>query len=120
VQTDTGNCGACGAVCAPAHVTTPVCTSGQCTYTGNCTAHSTVAGFIADWLDCDGNRANGCESAPNAQATCGQCPSVCVPPAVKCADQGVQVGNCTPSATECLSYGAPFGYACLGTGITNQ
>lgn len=69
------NCGGCGVVCAPQNVISAVCsaTSGGCTYT-------TCAPFDTDgnrYLDCDGNKANGCELAPEGDSNCETCGNDC-------------------------------------------
>ncbi len=66
---DPMNCGSCGRVCIVAHATAAcaggVCGPGQCD-----------PGFG----DCDGNRANGCEtSTTDDLANCGACGAVCAP-----------------------------------------
>jgi hypothetical protein len=73
-------------------------------------------GTTASYLDCDGKRYNGCESAPNVNASCGQCPGVCGA-AQWCNMQGVTVGNClaVPGGTNCVA-GGPFGFHCQGGG----
>lgn len=70
------NCGSCGTACAPANVFGASCTptSGGCTYATCAVADS--AGHL--YLDCDGNKANGCESDPSAEATCGACTNSCL------------------------------------------
>ena len=69
------NCGSCGTTCAPSNVVGASCTptSGGCTYATCAVANS--AGYL--YLDCDGNKANGCESDPSAEATCGSCTNSC-------------------------------------------
>jgi hypothetical protein len=79
---DINNCGACGTVCNSAKVvdaTGLYCSSGSCNYTA-CATWNTVNSAtsppvpnVLPYLDCDGNRANGCESNPQQDATCGGC-----------------------------------------------
>ncbi|MBQ9818027.1 MAG: hypothetical protein IJM59_11280 [Proteobacteria bacterium] len=62
------NCGACGTVCAPAHVDSANCSQGICSY------RQCEAGYA----DCDGNTANGCESLLASDANnCGICGKSC-------------------------------------------
>ncbi len=69
------NCGACGVPCQPANVTSPVCSpsSGGCGY-ATCAPFDSYGNL---YLDCDGNPANGCESAPSSDAHCGSCQNAC-------------------------------------------
>ncbi|MBL8949600.1 MAG: hypothetical protein JNK82_02410 [Myxococcaceae bacterium] len=65
-RNDAANCGACGTTCAAMNVNASYCAASACTY-GACNA-----GF----LDCDGNRVNGCEAACNpANASGARCGS---------------------------------------------
>jgi hypothetical protein len=68
------NCGGCGKLCQPAHAVGAVCseTSG-CGYAA--CAPFDGAGNL--YLDCDGDVANGCESNPSSDATCGSCTTQC-------------------------------------------
>ncbi|MCP3102847.1 hypothetical protein LZ198_28615 [Myxococcus sp. K15C18031901] len=60
VMDDAANCGACGTVCGGAASATGVCGGGTC-----------GLGCVVGTFDCDGNAANGCESAtPCARNTC--------------------------------------------------
>ncbi len=66
--TGTPNCGTCGNTCAGVRNATPVCTSaGACDY----------AACASGWLDCDGNRANGCETPGTSTPNCGACGNTC-------------------------------------------
>jgi hypothetical protein len=64
------HCGACGAFCPTAgtfHAADAVCTSGRC-----------ILSCDADWGDCDGDRATGCETHVSIdRANCGTCGNVC-------------------------------------------
>lgn len=61
------NCGACGQTCDARHAA-PICSEGQCT-SGPCNP---------GYLDCDNDRANGCEARASAdQNNCGGCGIVC-------------------------------------------
>jgi hypothetical protein len=86
-QTTVAHCGACGRACTPANAT-PACTMGMCGYS------SCNAGFG----DCDGNRANGCET--NTQTTVAHCGQVC--------SAGTCTLVCGPGFTNC-------GGACVET-----
>jgi hypothetical protein len=67
LATDKNNCGACGNVCALAHATS-TCTAGACA----------VSACSAGFANCDGNAANGCESATTTDPkNCGGCGKVC-------------------------------------------
>lgn len=62
------DCGGCGTPCAPANASGATCATIACDY-GLCNA-----GF----LDCDSNRANGCEVNKNTDNShCGNCATVC-------------------------------------------
>lgn len=69
------NCGGCGTLCQPDNAVGAVCSpsSGGCTYT-SCAPFDSYGNL---YLDCDGNKANGCESNPSADATCGPCSNPC-------------------------------------------
>jgi hypothetical protein len=60
------SCGACGIPCAPANAT------GDCS-TGTCRIAACSPGFS----DCDGNPANGCETALRTLTNCASCGDVC-------------------------------------------
>ena len=71
VTSDSRNCGACGTACGTAPNGTLDCASSMCRLTCR-------PGFG----DCDGMRANGCETDLNTAAThCGMCRTVCPPAA---------------------------------------
>ncbi len=74
------SCGGCGAACAFAHATSN-CSTGTCTFV------SCSAGYA----NCDGNIANGCESAPATDPrNCGSCGRACV------TGQPCAAGVCVP------------------------
>jgi hypothetical protein len=110
---DVGNCGGCGIDCLPMlqNRLGVKCAASKCDYDLCLNYNST-----ASYLDCDGNRSNGCEAAPNVNSSCGQCPGVCGA-ARWCNMQGVTVGDClaVPGGTNCVS-GGPFGFHCQGGG----
>ncbi|HOX47256.1 MAG TPA: hypothetical protein PK668_26925 [Myxococcota bacterium] len=65
---DPANCGACGRTCSPeeAHALASWCADSACDY------DACQPGF----LDCDGDRTNGCETLAD-EAACGACGRVC-------------------------------------------
>ena len=62
-QTDPANCGACGMTCPSA---TPACSAGRCAAPGCGSGAS----------DCDGNAANGCETAHMSMDSCAAAPNL--------------------------------------------
>lgn len=68
LNTDTGNCGACGAGCVPRpHTRSSVCAAGSCTFACE-----------TGWGDCNGNPVDGCEVNLSTEArNCGSCGTVC-------------------------------------------
>lgn len=123
------NCGACGHTCSVLNGT-PGCSFGSCT----------IAACNADFGDCDGNPADGCETNLSADVNnCGACGRACAPggacvngfctqPAsctngVQTSSTGVQT-SCAPYVcsstapaclTSCTSSSDCFsGYACSG------
>jgi hypothetical protein len=71
LATDTANCGACGSRCEAAAHATAACAEATC-------------GLVceAGYGNCDGMRANGCESDTRADVTsCGRCGNACTAPA---------------------------------------
>ena len=67
LNNDPGNCSSCGTVCSYSHAS-GVCAAGACQL-GACQA---------DWGDCDGQAANGCEAGlQDDSANCGVCGTVC-------------------------------------------
>ena len=70
-QNDDDNCGSCGHACADAvaHADNPHCENGACDY-DHC---------HAEYLDCDGDRSNGCET-PRSMDNCAFCGVACGDP----------------------------------------
>lgn len=67
-NSDRMNCGACGRVCAtPRGTTQNTCVMGAC-----------VPVCAAQFGDCDGDTANGCEAELNTDDRCGSCVAVCL------------------------------------------
>jgi len=64
---DPANCGGCGQACDPANVDHGRCANSACTY------DTCSSGFG----DCDGNRANGCETSLTTPSHCGSCSTAC-------------------------------------------
>jgi hypothetical protein len=72
VETDTSNCGACGAACVVLHATA-ACTQGACT----------IATCDPDWTDCNLSPTDGCEAnLENDPFNCGQCGFQCDAPCI--------------------------------------
>ena len=91
--TSTSHCGMCNNACMFAGASAS-CTAGTCTLT-MCTAGRG---------DCDGNRANGCETDTNATpAHCGACGSQCVVPnaTAGCASGRCTVASCNAGFADC-------------------
>ncbi len=66
--TDSKNCGACGVACAPVAHGAVGCGAGSCAITG----------CAANYGNCDGNYANGCETTLLVDAAnCGKCGVTC-------------------------------------------
>ncbi len=110
-MTDLAHCGGCGRACAPANATA-MCTGGACR----------VARCNTGFVDCDGEAANGCESAPMTDArNCGGCGIVCGGAATcvagTCVCGGEQCGGrCVDTATDAAHCGV-CGFACP-SGVT--
>ncbi|MBL8685465.1 MAG: hypothetical protein JNK05_40190 [Myxococcales bacterium] len=97
-QTDVANCGACGTSCAVANGT-PACVAGACR----------VATCNADFADCDGNAANGCETSLNTAMNCGACRRTCSGATPNCdTGAGMCTSGCTGAQVRC-------GAACVET-----
>jgi hypothetical protein len=93
LTTEANNCGACGSVCALAHVASSTCNGGKCT----------VVNCEANYGDCNGAADDGCEASLAALTTnCGKCGNVCSSTngASRCSggscaiDCGANYGNC--------------------------
>jgi len=92
-QTNVVNCGACGAVCAPANGS-PLCAAGTCDI-GTCNA-----GFD----DCDNAVANGCEVNLNTSVgNCGSCGNVCnlANASETCTGGACGIGTCNTGFGNC-------------------
>lgn len=63
---DGNNCGGCDTRCSArvANASSRICRDGRCDYAGSCDL---------GYGDCDGNRANGCETPLNTSSNCGYC-----------------------------------------------
>ena len=85
------NCGSCGRSCSFPNASA-LCSSGSCAL-GACNA-----GFG----NCDGNPANGCESALNSVTSCGACGVSCTG-AERCLGGSCQV-PCTPGDRVCAGF----------------
>jgi len=104
-NTDTTHCGSCSTNCNTTVVNANgiACNgSGICTYTGSCSA--------ANFADCDGNKANGCEVNTNTDTThCGSCTTNCNTTVlnatgIACNGSGIctYTGSCTaPNFVDC-------------------
>ena len=88
----TSDCGACGASCAPTHAT-GACGAGTCA----------VASCDADWLDCDGDPANGCETSRSSMDDCGACGAVCPTRTAHTTSVSCTAGTCSLVCSD--SYG---------------
>jgi hypothetical protein len=87
------HCGGCGVVFSPEHVTVALCSASDavCTY----------AACSPGYLDCDGDKTNGCET-PVGVSNCGTCGSTCQP--------ANAIGPvCSPSGGCGYTSCAPFG-----------
>jgi hypothetical protein len=93
INTSNGNCGSCGAVCAPANAS-PVCSNGMCAI------QSCNPGFA----DCDSNPGDGCEVNTNTNPNdCGGCGLQCaLPNAVAgCSNAKCAVAACSAGFADC-------------------
>ncbi len=87
------HCGACGRACEPRANATASCAAGACAY-------ACATGFG----DCDGNAANGCETALDASLTnCGGCGVVCsaANATAACVRGACAVGTCAAGFANC-------------------
>jgi hypothetical protein len=101
---DLNNCGVCGKVCSSANGT-PSCSGGACSIA--CTGN---------FLNCDGNVANGCETNkltdPN---NCGACKTVCAFGCTNGVCNTPCTGICTPSVTYTSKPAAAVTFSTAGT-----
>ena len=71
------NCGACNATCNPQHVTKATCENSVCSYE-----------VCSDgYIDCDGDKTNGCETQLGTAENCSVCGHTCL-------DGGCKDGAC--------------------------
>ncbi len=92
LQTDPDNCNRCGSGCAARANAVPACRLGACALT-----------CAANFGDCDGNPANGCETPTNTATNCRLCGSACNFPnaMAMCTDTGCRIGGCTEGFGDC-------------------
>lgn len=131
LNTDPNHCGGCGKKCNPQNVTAAKCSNGGCDYV------ACLPGFG----DCDGNKANGCETNTNQNinhcGTCGKkctaasggtavcstgsCGTSCSPPTSLCQAAGVcanlnnDVNHCGTCDNQCTTNEANATPACNST-----
>lgn len=86
LQTDTMNCGACGATCFQGSNSSLF----ECV-AGTCVLHCAIG---PTYLDCDGIPDNGCEVRPNTNENCGACGHVCSDPANPCVEAHPDTYQC--------------------------
>lgn len=89
------NCGACGNRCAAADEAVATCTAGHCGLSCR-----------ANFADCDGNAANGCEvNIKTSAMSCGSCGHTCAPApnADAVCQGGVCAIACKPGYGDCNS-----------------
>lgn len=93
---DPNNCGSCNSVCPSPPNTTIACVQGRCTIT---------ACSPANFKDCDGSVANGCETDLSSDPLhCGICATICaaVPNAnVGCASGSCVISGCASGYADC-------------------
>ena len=70
------------------------CTNTDCPSNTACTAQHTCGGCVANFGDCDGNPANGCETNFSDKHNCGQCGNSCCGSFCGCGIFGVQGEHC--------------------------
>ncbi|MFO0602792.1 MAG: MXAN_6577-like cysteine-rich protein [Polyangiales bacterium] len=88
------NCGACGARCQAPNATEDVCLGGRCR----------VLGCATGYGNCDGDAANGCETAVLTDArNCGACGRACALPnaTAGCAAGACTVASCGGGYADC-------------------
>ncbi len=95
LNSDVQNCGACMKACSNANGAT-ACIAGGCSPTCS-----------ADFADCDGNAANGCETPLATTANCGGCKKTCTNPhgTTACA-AGACIPTCDAGFDSCDANGA--------------
>ncbi|MBL8685464.1 MAG: hypothetical protein JNK05_40185 [Myxococcales bacterium] len=96
--TDESNCGSCGNACPSRPNAAVSCAASACRYTCN-------AGFG----DCDGNMANGCETALNSTTHCGMCGRAC----------SFANGSASCTAGSCALAGCTTGFGNCDGNMTN-
>jgi hypothetical protein len=92
--TSTTNCGGCGVPCSPANASGATCASGVCNY----------ASCLANFGDCDGNRANGCERPLTTVSDCGSCGVPCSPAnasGASCSSGACNYASCNSNYGDC-------------------
>ncbi len=112
VQTSTSasHCGGCGRACRPSHA------SGRCAV-GVCVIGACDEG----WGNCDGDAANGCETALNSESNCGRCNNACVGAnaQMSCTSAACEVSSCQPGFGNCDRAAANGCEARLGRDASN-
>jgi Stigma-specific protein, Stig1 len=94
VQTSSSaaHCGGCGRTCQPARAS------------GRCAAGACVIGACDEgWGNCDGDAANGCETALDSGSNCGRCNNDCVGANAQmtCRGGACEVSTCQPGFGDC-------------------
>ncbi len=86
------DCGRCGNACTAANATME-CAQGECAFV------ECRPGFG----DCDGDSANGCETALNTLSDCGECNKVCTVPdgVASCAGGTCTAADCAEGRADC-------------------
>lgn len=93
LTTSLSHCGACGERCAPAHAE-GVCEDGVCT-----------AECDADYDDCNGYAADGCEADLTTPETCGACTNHCIENGgtASCGADGTCLIDCDDGRSDCVN-----------------